>query len=231
MTKYIYIFLGIFTVLSLVCLYLICGHSAFYGAFGMQAYLEGPVQGFSLMEMMWWLFLFVPAFAGSGWLLDIAKKTSGLVIYRYRSLKGWWLSRIIMVIGLNLWYFLCMIIIYTFYTSGLPDGELLQRMITVLCHCLAMSAIMVWITVLCGHVTIAFLMLLILECFGKTGIMLGIAPRYLPLVWGMYGYSQWTGGDGGFLLSVAIVVEIVFVVLTLAIPCIFKRLILRSVQI
>ena len=231
MTKYIRIFLGVFTILSLMCLWLICTHSEFYGNNGLKIYLDGPVQAFSVMEMMWWLFLFAPVWAGAGWLLDMALNTSSLVLYRCKFLQRWWLSRILLVVGVNLWYFFCLTMLYSFYIAQLPDNELLQRFITVLCHCLAMTALMVWFSILFRRVTLAFLLLIILECLGKTGVMLGIVPQYLPLVWGMYGYSSWNISDRPFLWPLAITAEIIFVLLTIIIPCIFKRLIIRSVHI
>ena len=225
------IFLGMFTAVSFFFFGLICQHSGIYGEFGILIFLNGPVREFSLVEIMWWLFLFAPVWAGSGWLIDMDVKCAGIALYRYHSACRWWLGKVLRIYGLNIWYFIGLMILSLVYNDNLSASDMVFQLMTLSFHSLAMAALMIWFSVLWRQSAVSFLILVLLECMGKTGIMMGIPSAIFPFSWGMLGYSNRISAGNGFSWMGAILMETIFIALTALIPCCCRRLIIRSVHI
>lgn len=230
--KVLIYFLTVFTLVSCIFLWLICEHSGQFDALGQWNYLNGPMgESYSPVEIMWWIFIFTPVWAGCGWLWDMATRDAGLSLCRYSSMRRWWFGVIGKIYGLNMWYFILFGIMLQLTPECGLSIEYFQRLIVLALHSFAMVTTMLWLYILFQRIIVSITALIVLESTAKIFIMAGIYPLVMPLVWGMYGYCSKFYSTGGFVWSLSVVIQIIYCLTIVILPLFMKKLILRSVRV
>lgn len=133
--------------------------------------------------------------------------------------------------GLNLWYFILFGAIYIIRAGHWPDVQTINILTVLMLHSFAMVATMFWIYILYRKIILSMAALIVLESIAKVFVMLGIAPAFVPFVWGMYGYSSAYQTPDGFWWPIVAVIQVVYCLTVVVLPLLFKTLILRSVRI
>lgn len=203
------------------CLFLSAasGHVKEFLTVGLTYYLGGPVGDvYSPLEMLWWLLIFTPVWVFCGKVIDSLYSKRAMLIYRYGSVKHWWFEGLIKVYGFNLIYFVIFGILLKIFLGGAWRSQLFTLLLVLLLHSSAMITVMLWLMVFIQKLILCISALIVLESISKMLFLFGIQPAIMPMLWGMYGYSDQEYGDGGFLWPWTAVIQVVFILSIFVIP-------------
>lgn len=222
----------VFSLGSCIILWMICRHMIRVMPMGRMSFMGGPTENaYSPLSVIWWLLLFTPVWFCSGFIADLELTNGKSCLYRYGRMGSWWLKMVGLVSGCNLWYFLLDALIINYCLGAHVDQQIVTALFLQMIHALAMTAAMLWICILTGKLTVSAIIIIVAEAVAKLFVMCGIPPAYMPLVWGMYGYSSELYSLGhGFNITIAIAGQLLFVLTIVVLPLCNKRLILRSME-
>ena len=222
-------FLGIYSGFCLFSLAMVCQHHRVFRISGDLAYLGGPsADGSSPVEMMWWLAIFVPVWLSCGFILDRLFGYAKMRIYRSKSFSFWWLTVIVKIAALNILYFAGFGVILC--SNHMINEKLLNALILMVSHSLFMTSMMVWIFFAAGNIIVSVCSVLILEVISTILVTAGMKPFFNPFVWGMYNYSEAVYGSDGYGIIAAVVIQVLFFIVSFCVPSIFKKILMRGIN-
>lgn len=182
-------------------------------------YLNGPVgEIYSPLDMMWWLWLFAPIWAFCGKITELEYSVSKMTAYRQISRKRWWYRLLLKIYGINTVYFVLFFGMLKFLGVGAAGKTAAVVLLIQMLHSALMITLMLWLRLIFRRLVLAFAALIILEAVSTMFVIWGMDPSFMPLVWGMFGYSSRLYMSGGFHWPVAVGIEIAAVVLLFVLP-------------
>ena len=162
-------------------------------------FLYGPESGFTFLEMVRWIMLFLPVWMLSLWQYEEAFQEMKLTVYRYRNIMKWWRAVNFRIVLYVLNAYLVLFILLVLGEEGRVSVNSLQIMGTVAVHASGLFAIGSWIQLLSGSRIVSGILLVFMEFVGLNCISgFGIYPKYIFSAWGVRCYAASLYGEGGY---------------------------------
>ncbi len=175
---------------------------------------EGPVKvdTISAWWMMNWFLLFSPAWILGLWNYEDDLNRAHICIYRYLSVGHWWVRLYgRMILNVMVSYLVIGVLLRLLIGSDwTPKFYWCMLLITI--HALFSLAFAIWIRLLSGNMILAAVCSIVLEGIAKISVVLRVfKPAQSMFSWGMYHYSRYNYGAGGFEMPIVIVLQLCIV--------------------
>ncbi len=163
-------------------------------------------------EQVLWVMMFLPVWGFSYFQSDQELSIGKMAMYRFQKISHWWKRmQLNNLVRLSATYLGMMVAIGVFNKSAIS----VNAWITLLLHALFLYEIGIIIWLLSKKITLSAIIVILLEGVGYRLVnTYGVSPCYYPFSWGMYGFSRLQYGKDGYLISLATLIQIVIVLIT-----------------